>query len=105
MKPIRRVVVAFRVAKERSSTVGRVVGAGCEADERIITLHGIIVRQAGVLTSRSRLRRKCKACEREQRERGMIILVNVFMSLCPFIVLLRDLPVEVSENLSEMEKL
>jgi len=34
-----------------------------------------------------------------------ILSIIVFMSLCPFIVLLRDLPVEVSENLSEMEKL
>jgi len=40
-----------------------------EADERIITLDGVGVRQAGVLTNGSRLRRKRKTGEREQRER------------------------------------
>jgi hypothetical protein len=43
--------------------------AGCEANERILTLDGIGVCQAGVLTSRSRLGQKREAGEGEKRER------------------------------------
>ena len=57
------------VLLERALSDSRVVGAGREADERIITLDGVGVRQARVLTSRPRLRRKRKAGERERRER------------------------------------
>jgi len=66
----RRVEVAVCIAKERVETERRIIDAGGNANERVITLGGVVVRQATVLTNRSRLRRKRKAGEREQRDRG-----------------------------------
>jgi hypothetical protein len=72
-----RVVAAL---KRRTATVAikcletdcRVLGAGRKA-ERIITLNRVVVAQAGVLTSRSRLRRKRTAggCEKDEDERAL----------------------------------
>src|SRR5262245_48104055 len=62
-----RVVAARCVVVERVKTDCRVQDATCEAKERIFTLDGVEA-QAGILTNRSRLRRKGKAGEDERDE-------------------------------------
>ena len=62
------VVEAGGVILERLKTTGGVAGAGCEADEGVISVHGITVRQARVLTSRLDLRRKREASESDEEK-------------------------------------
>ena len=59
---VRRVGAAGGVALERIGTAGRVVNAGV-VNERVITQNRVGIGKAALLTSRSRLRHKRRACE------------------------------------------
>src|SRR5207248_2270692 len=56
----RNITIAGGVVAERVKSNGCITVASCVGDERILTLDGVAVCQARILTSGSRLRRKRK---------------------------------------------
>src|ERR1043166_129661 len=63
------VVDTISVGIKRIKPHAGVVSAGCEANQRIIALDSVVVRQAALLTSRSRLQRNREAGEHQRNEK------------------------------------